>query len=99
MSRIHEALQRAYLERGKLSVSEDIHVTEPRMAPVVQEQPEAKAEVVLENMTEYSWKPSLLSFPTLADRGAAVEQFRSLRSHIYQARRSEERRVGKEGRY
>ena len=86
MSRIHEALQRAYLERGKLSVSEDVHVAEPRMAPVVEEQPEAKAEVVLENITEYSWKPSLPSFPTLADRGAAVEQFRSLRSHIYQAR-------------
>ena len=30
--------------------------------------------------------PSPASFPTLADRGAGVEQFRSLRSHIYQAR-------------
>jgi|CZKZ01.1.fsa_nt_gi capsular exopolysaccharide synthesis family protein len=86
MSRIHEALQRAYLERGKLSVPDDIHVAEPRIAPIMQEQPVVKAEVALENITEYSWKPSIQSFPTLADRGAGVEQFRSLRSHIYQAR-------------
>lgn len=52
----------------------------------MQEQPVVKAEVALENITEYSWKPSIQSFPTLADRGAGVEQFRSLRSHIYQAR-------------
>jgi protein-tyrosine kinase len=86
MSRIHEALQRAYLERGKLSVPDDIQVVEPRIAPAMQEQPVVKAEVALENITEYSWKPLVQSFPTLADRGAGVEQFRSLRSHIYQAR-------------
>ena len=28
----------------------------------------------------------MLSFPTLAERGAGVEQFRSLRSRVYQAR-------------
>ena len=28
----------------------------------------------------------MLSLPTLAERGEAVEQFRSLRSHIYQLR-------------
>jgi len=86
MSRIHEALQRAYLERGKVPVSVDVQVAEPAIGSVLEEQPVAKAAVDLENIAEYSWKPSLASFPTLADRGAGVEQFRSLRSHIYQAR-------------
>ncbi|HEV2485791.1 MAG TPA: CpsD/CapB family tyrosine-protein kinase [Terracidiphilus sp.] len=69
-----------------MSVPDDIHIAEPRITPITQEQPVAKAELVLENIAEYSWKPSINSFPTLADRGAGVEQFRSLRSHIYQAR-------------
>jgi capsular exopolysaccharide family len=102
MSRIHEALQRAYLERGRKPVLADFQVAVPDMetatmpepeteqlAPVtsiVETQPIVKAEIELENITRNTWKPQLTSFPTLADRGAGVEQFRSLRSHVYQAR-------------
>ena len=90
MSRIHEALQRAYLERGRMPVLADFQVTEPdEPAPipsVLDEPPIVKAEIELENVTQHTWTPMLSSFPTLADRGAGVEQFRSLRSHVYQAR-------------
>ena len=95
MSRIHEALQRAYLERGRTPVLADFPIAEPDQArpeeltqssAIFDEQPVAKAELELENVTRHAWKPLLQSFPTLADRGTGVEQFRSLRSHVYQAR-------------
>jgi len=97
MSRIHEALQRAYLERGRQPAIADFQVSEPepdapnqfvptQFAPMLDTVPLVKAEIVLENVTQHTWKPSLASFPTLADRGAGVEQFRGLRSHVYQAR-------------
>ncbi len=89
MSRIHEALQRAYLERGKMSVSGDVDVaerTEVLPEPEEPQAPPAKIAVALEDVARYPWNPSMLSLPALAERGAGVEQFRSLRSHIYQAR-------------
>lgn len=95
MSRIHEALQRAYLERGRTPVLADFQIAEPepagpeeiaRTAAPFDDQPVAKAEIELENITRQSWSPVLPAFPTLEDRGAGVEQFRSLRSHVYQAR-------------
>jgi len=104
MSRIHEALQRAYLERGKTPTSGEIQVVEPPSAsrfdgppstsrfdepvstPSFEEPPAPRAEFAPENIAERTWNPSVMSLPTLGDRGAGVEQFRSLRSHIYQAR-------------
>jgi protein-tyrosine kinase len=102
MSRIHEALQRAYLERGRMPVLSDFQVAVPDTDPLplpesettsaaqveslLENPPLVKAEIDLESIKRNVWKPSLTSFPTLADRGAGVEQFRSLRSHIYQAR-------------
>jgi protein-tyrosine kinase len=102
MSRIHEALQRAYLERGRMPVLADFQVVEPdtdaipssvtesvaasEVNSLLENPPLVKAEIELENITRNVWKPLLPSFPTLADRGAGVEQFRSLRSHVYQAR-------------
>jgi len=88
MSRIHEALQRAYLERGKAPVSGDLQVIDQEVGAGIDE-PEplvATAEIVLHDIKQHRWSPSHASLPTLADRGKAVEQFRSLRSHIYQAR-------------
>jgi capsular exopolysaccharide synthesis family protein len=86
MSRIHEALQRAYLERGTAPVSGELQVVEPPIKSDFEEPPIVKAEVALENVAEHRWNPSTNSLPTLADRGMGVEQFRSLRSHVYQAR-------------
>jgi protein-tyrosine kinase len=85
MSRIHEALQRAYRERGKLPVSEDHQVAELTITSVVEEPPLVKPELVLDNIAQHPWKPVVTTFPTLTDRGAGVEQFRRLRSQIYQA--------------
>src|SRR5580693_1825015 len=85
MSRIHEALQRAYRERGKAPVSEDRQVAELTLASVANEPQFVQPELVLENIARYPWKPIITTFPTLTDRGAGVEQFRRLRSHVYQA--------------
>jgi hypothetical protein len=82
MSRIHEALQRAYRERGKMPVSEDRQVAELTIASVPNEPQFVKPELVLENIARHPWKPIATTFPTLTDRGAGVEQFRRLRSHI-----------------
>ena len=89
MSRIHEALQRAYLERGRMPVASDFQVAEPENIPtsaVLDPEPIVKAEIEIDKIERQAWAPSLASFPTLADRGASVEQFRGLRSQIYQAR-------------
>jgi protein-tyrosine kinase len=87
MSHIYEALQRADLERKVAHEPEPKHVAEPLfVAPRIEEQPAEKPDVVLDNIAQHLWKPSMLSFPTLAERGASVEQFRSLRSRLYQAR-------------
>jgi hypothetical protein len=54
--------------------------------PALRSRQRPRPNVVLENIAQHSWKPSIASFPTLAERGAGVEQFRSLRSRVYQAR-------------
>jgi protein-tyrosine kinase len=89
MSRIHEALQRAYLERGRTPVASDLQVAEPdsmAISSVLDPEPIVKAELETDKIVRNAWSPSAASFPTLADRGSSVEQFRGLRSHIYQAR-------------
>jgi capsular exopolysaccharide synthesis family protein len=56
------------------------------IAPVLEPTPLVKAEVDLEEIARHPWNPVPQVFPTLADRGTGVEQFRALRSHVYQAR-------------
>jgi len=85
MSRIYEALQKAALAQKAEQESTAEHVAEPVAVPGIEEPPPAKVDIVLENITQYPWKPSIPSLPTLADHGAGVEQFRSLRSRVYQA--------------
>src|SRR5271157_4716948 len=86
MSHIYEALQRADRERKVAQESEAKQVAEPVIVPRIEEPPAAKADFVFDNIAQHSWKPSMPFFPTLAERGAGVEQFRSLRSRVYQAR-------------
>ncbi len=89
MSRIHEALQRAYLERGKATALDEVQVAEPVETfprAVEAPAPPVRVELAADKIAQHAWSPNLLAFPTLLERGAAVEQFRSLRSQIYQAR-------------
>jgi capsular exopolysaccharide synthesis family protein len=86
MSRIYEALQRADRERQAAQGFGVGQFVEPAVVNDVEQPRPARADAVLENIAQYRWKPSIPSFPTLADRGAGVEQFRSLRSRIYQVR-------------
>jgi capsular exopolysaccharide synthesis family protein len=85
MSRIYEALQKASVAHHAAQELTAEQVAEPVLVTAIQPPPPAKVDVVLENIPQHSWKPSVASFPTLADYGAGVEQFRRLRSRIYQA--------------
>jgi capsular exopolysaccharide synthesis family protein len=86
MSRIYEALQRAELERKAVREWEVVRVAEPEVVPGIEEPPADKDFVILGNIARHPWEPSISFFPALAERGAAVEQFRSLRSRVQQAR-------------
>jgi protein-tyrosine kinase len=85
MSRIHEALQKASRERGTLPVSKGNRDDRPSMTSTLEEQAPVKSGLVFETIARHPWRLSTPSLPTLADRGVGVEQFRSLRSHVYQA--------------
>jgi capsular exopolysaccharide synthesis family protein len=86
MSRLYEALQRADLERKASPTPEAEQDVDPVLIPEVEEPPTTKPELDIEQIAQRAWKPSIVAFPTLADRGEGVEQFRSLRSRIFQAR-------------
>jgi protein-tyrosine kinase len=85
MSNIYEALQKASAAQNTGQEPTAEHIAEPVVVSEIKEQPPAKDKIVLENIKQYPWKPSVACFPTLAEYGAGVEQFRSLRSRIYQA--------------
>jgi capsular exopolysaccharide synthesis family protein len=86
MSRLYEALQRADQERKNTPAPEAFPVVEPVAVSDFDEPRPPMAEIAGDEIARYAWTPSVASFPTLADRGEGVEQFRSLRSRIYQAR-------------
>lgn len=86
MSRIYEAIQRADRERLAAGGSRARHVTESVVTPYAVELPGEKAGFDPSTVTRHPWKPLDVSLPTLAKRGAGVEQFRSLRSRIDQLR-------------
>jgi protein-tyrosine kinase len=85
MSRLYDALQRADRERKTATEPEDLQIAEPMSIPGIDE-PLGGADTVFGRIVQHLWTPSLVSLPTLLDRGAGVEQFRRLRSHIYQLR-------------
>ncbi len=85
MSRIYEALQKASVAHHIAQESTAEQVAEPVLVTAIEQPPPARVDFVLENIPQHSWRPSFASFPTLADNGAGVEQFRRLRSRIYQA--------------
>lgn len=86
MSRIYEALRRADRERQASPASEGGRIIEPMALQGVDELPSLNGDHTLEIVVEQPWRPMIPYLPSLAGRGAGVEQFRALRSRIYQAR-------------
>jgi capsular exopolysaccharide synthesis family protein len=85
MSRIYEALERAEIERGNASSPESEEVGSSLLV-LADELPSVKTNELFEETPRHSWHPSMVTLPTLTESGVAVEQFRSLRSSIYQLR-------------
>jgi capsular exopolysaccharide synthesis family protein len=90
MSRIYDALQRADIERKAARGANANTFTPPPPIPGAEALPSIRAEVNTENIAKYSWNPSMTFFPTLGDRGDSIEQFRGLRSKLYQFRNQAE---------
>ncbi|MGA3160841.1 MAG: CpsD/CapB family tyrosine-protein kinase [Terracidiphilus sp.] len=86
MSRIYDALQRADLERKAAQGTDTPRTAETPTFSGAEALPSIKADVIIENIPQYSWKPSKDFLPTLGDRGENIEQFRGLRSQLYQYR-------------
>jgi protein-tyrosine kinase len=85
MSRIHEALHRAGLER------EAQHDSAPdaRSAPTDTTAKELPLRITSElslRVTKHAWTPTVDAVPCMQQVGPIVEQFRRLRSHIKDAR-------------
>lgn len=86
MSRIYDALQRAELERKTAQDAEPAEIADPLLDPGVEELPPVRDDISLEGIARLPWNPSMDYLPTLGDRGESIEQFRGLRSQIYQFR-------------
>jgi protein-tyrosine kinase len=86
MSRIYEALKRAEKERQTDSQSGPVVQVETVPVPTAADSETHAAGAFFDHIGRRPWTPSQLHLPTLADSGAAVEQFRSLRSSLYQFR-------------
>jgi capsular exopolysaccharide synthesis family protein len=86
MSRIFDALQRADLEQKAAKESDNTATAEPFAAPVAEDLLPVKDGIAIDQIAMRSWNPSAASLPTLCDRGESIEQFRSLRTQVYQFR-------------
>jgi capsular exopolysaccharide synthesis family protein len=86
MSYIYEALLRAERERQSNPSSLEDQAVAPAPNEGISAYPPVQSPVATESIAQHHWKPFAPSFPTLAKHGRGLEQFRSLRSHIYQAR-------------
>jgi len=86
MSRIYDALQRANLERQSAQQADEGEMAEPFAVQGAEELPPVQKDVLLDEIARHEWNPSVSAFPTLGERGECIEQFRGLRTQIYQFR-------------
>ena len=86
MSRIYDALQRANLERQSAQQVDPAETAKPFAVQGAEELPPVQEDVLLDEISRYAWNPSVSALPTLGDRGETIEQFRGLRTQIYQFR-------------
>ena len=82
MSRIYDALRRANLERKSHASANVELVSDLALLPEVDE-PGPIFPDPTENVALHPWQPHMASLPALERRGAAVEQFRALRTRFY----------------
>ncbi len=82
MSQIYAALKRAETER-KAAQQPDLSTTSEVSAAIEGQSP-VPSEIILDHVAVHAWSPNVEKLPTLRGRGANVEQFRTLRSRIYQ---------------
>jgi capsular exopolysaccharide synthesis family protein len=86
MSHIYEALERA--ERDRNNRPEPV-LSEPEATNGSSDSSPATdvgGWSSIKRVKECTWKPNALFLPTLADHNPAIEQFRTLRSQLYQLR-------------
>lgn len=86
MSYIYEALLKAEHERKNPPPVESEQPHAATMVEAVPPPPVEERHAAALSVAQFVWHPFLPSFPTLTKHGRGLEQFRSLRSHIYQAR-------------
>ena len=86
MSRIHEALRRAELERKVQSETEDEIPVAPDGNLAGEDHSLRMTAALSSNVAKHEWKPSTDAIPCMLQRGPVVEQFRGLRSRINDAR-------------
>jgi protein-tyrosine kinase len=86
MSRIYDALQRANLERQSAQQAEAAEIADPFAVQGAEVLPPVREDVLLKEIARHAWNPSVSAFPTLGERGECIEQFRGLRTQIYQFR-------------
>src|ERR1039458_5293385 len=86
MSRIYDALQRANLDRQSAQHADAAEIAEPFAVQCAEELPPGRQDVLLDQIARHAWNPSVSALPTLGERGECIEQFRGLRTQIYQFR-------------
>lgn len=87
MNRIYDTPHKSDHEYNEEPVLEGSTEQDPAVLSDIEELPIVDVPLSFEAIAHHTWSTSAAILPTLADRGIGVEQFRSLRSRIYQARR------------
>jgi capsular exopolysaccharide synthesis family protein len=86
MSYIYEALLRAERERQSRQPGPAAPQSTPAPGVETLPAPPEVFDLATAPIPQHDWNLFIPSFPTLAKHGRGLEQFRTLRSHIYQAR-------------
>src|SRR5450756_1613805 len=70
----------------EIPVDRNIYASEVEITPEPALPAAASGLLELENVPRHTWTPTYSQLPALLERGPAVEQFRTLRSRIFELR-------------
>jgi capsular exopolysaccharide synthesis family protein len=76
----------ALSDTAAVEPAKDVYVGDQVLGATIEKLAPKRAETSQVSIAQHPWKLLLPSFPTLAERGTGVEQFRSLRTRVYLAR-------------